>query len=228
MTPTDVDRFTAALAGCAEVLQEPMSTTRLHGYFLALQDLTVEEVERACARAMREWRSGQGRGNFPKPAELRDLLQAEDGHPGPEEAWTLVAHLKEGETVVWTDPIAWAWLVAAEVMPDRVAARLAFVEVYRREVAAARGRGGSARWWASLGWEVAGRAAPVLEAVRLGRLTEDRVRHLLPLEAHGAPSGIPALPAGRLTDGPSVEDVHALVETLAGQRVLPAGRSEFF
>ena len=73
MIQDDARWFLAALTAFAETLGEAMSATRIEGYFRALIDLPREAVERAFERAIREWRAGGGRPNFPRPAELRDF-----------------------------------------------------------------------------------------------------------------------------------------------------------
>ena len=102
--------------------------------------------------------------------------------------------------MVWTDPIAQAWGVARHVLPDRVGARMAFGEAYRRELTQARERWQPARWWASLGWEAAGRVGPVLEAVKCGRLSANQAQELLPpdhqtaiaaMSGEAAPASLP-------------------------------------
>ena len=53
----------------AETLNEPMSDMRIAGYFLALQDLTIDDAKRAILLALM-----QQRRFFPTPGELRELL----------------------------------------------------------------------------------------------------------------------------------------------------------
>ena len=153
---------------------------------------------------------------FPSIAELLEVASAvaPSGHPGPEEAWALVAGLTEDETVVWTDQIAHAWGVASQCLPDRVAARLAFVEVYRKQLAEAPPR---PRWWASLGHDPTRRAAPVQDAALAGRLSAGEARAALPPESW--PESLrPALPPGPADHADHAEDVkgliHGLVEKL--------------
>jgi len=57
---------------------------------------------------------------------------------------------------------------------------MAFIEAYKPKLNIARGQGRAPRWYASLGWDVDGRVAPLLEAVRLGRLTDEQARKLAP------------------------------------------------
>lgn len=116
-----------------------------------------------------------------RPLTLVSILERlEEGHLGPEEAWALVASLDEGGSVVWTDEIAEAYGVALGVLPDRVGARMAFLEVYRRLVAQARQEGRPATWWASLGWDVTGRVGPVVDAVARGHLPQRVAMDALP------------------------------------------------
>lgn len=114
---------------------------------------------------------------------LADILQRiPGGHPGPEEAWALVARglADEGPTLVWTDQIREAFGVALGLSDDPVAARMAFKECYTRLVAEAVERGGAPVWSASLGWDVNGRASPLIDAVAKGRLPGHHALGLLP------------------------------------------------
>lgn len=150
---------------------------------------------------------------FPSIAELLEAASAltPSGHPGPEEAWALVARLIEADTVVWTDQIAHAWGVASQCLPDRVAARLAFVEVYRKQVAEAPPR---PHWWASVGHDPSQRAAPVQDAVLAGRLSAGEARAALPPESW--PESLqPALPPGHSEHAKDLKGlVHGMVEKL--------------
>ena len=104
----------------------------------------------------------------------------EDGHLGPEEAWALVYGLDEDATVVWTQEIAEAYGLVRGMLADQVAARMAFLENYRRRLAKARLERRPPVWWASLGHDPSRRASVLEEAQRLGRLPAPVVRGLLP------------------------------------------------
>ena len=88
----------------------------------------------------------------------------------------------ESATVVWTQDMASAWGIALPLLEegDQVAARMAFVEQYRKLVQAARDRGEPARWTPSLGTDVGGRERALMDAVERGRLTAPHVAGLLP------------------------------------------------
>jgi hypothetical protein len=108
------------------------------------------------------------------------VTRLDDGRPGVEEAWAMIPKT-EGPTVVWTEEMATAYGVALPLIDeDPVAARMAFKEAYSAAVGRARDEGRPAKWTPCLGHDVNGREAPLLEAVKLGRLTAPHVQGLLP------------------------------------------------
>ena len=87
----------------------------------------------------------------------------------------------ESQTVVWTDEMACAFGLCRDVMLDnQVQARLVFRDAYTAAVARAREQGKPVSWTCTLGHDVAGRTAPLLEAEKAGRLTAQYVAGLLP------------------------------------------------
>jgi len=113
---------------------------------------------------------------------LADILQRiPGGHPGAEEAWSLVARglADEGPTLVWTEQIREAFGVALGLTDDAVAARMAFKECYTRLVSEAVARCEIPQWSASLGHDASGRAGPLIDAAERGRLAPEFVREFL-------------------------------------------------
>jgi len=107
----------------------------------------------------------------PSVAELVELLQQNDGRPGPEEAWSMCPRGEE-ETVVWTEEMAYAMSAATPLLEegDRIAARKAFMEKYAQLVKEARAQGRPVKWEVSLGMDRNARR-PVLErAVAEGKI----------------------------------------------------------
>lgn len=70
MTTTDRAAFSKAMLLLAETLNEPWSPGRTEGYWLALEDLTIEEVGAAVRAALTTCAEF-----FPKPAKLRELAR---------------------------------------------------------------------------------------------------------------------------------------------------------
>lgn len=68
MTPTDGRRFAELMMALGETFREPVSDFRAEIYFNALKNLPLAEVETAVQLAI------QGKTFFPKPAELRELV----------------------------------------------------------------------------------------------------------------------------------------------------------
>ena len=141
-------------------------------------------------------------------AAIRENLLKADGRPEPSEAWALALQSQdERDSVVWTTEIATAMATARPVLEagDKVAARMAFIQTYERLVQVARDNSEPARWELSMGWDESGRAEALSEAVRLGRIPEERAKLL----GHGghlqleAPSNDGLAIAGLITGKPT-------------------------
>ena len=63
----DEKRFKAVIATLAEAFDRKLSEQLPEIYWQALEDLTIEDLEAASARAIRELKF------FPRPADLRDF-----------------------------------------------------------------------------------------------------------------------------------------------------------
>ncbi len=121
------------------------------------------------------------RGSFlPMPADVIaqiDRAVADDGRPGPQEAWALAMRsTDEGETIVWTAEIAEAFGQALPVLNagDEVGARMSFLEVYGRLVDAARRARIAPQWDVSLGHDTARRERAIAEAAQRGLIDASR------------------------------------------------------
>ena len=110
---------------------------------------------------------------------LADVIsRLDDGRPGVEEAWALCP-VGEAQTVVWSDEMCKAFMIADQ-STDKIAARMAFKEAYTKMVTEARANHIPVKWTVSLGHEVSGRDAPLLEAYNNHRLSHEVVQNLLP------------------------------------------------
>lgn len=152
-------------------------------FFRALGELSIAQVRKAFDAHVKD----PQRGRFPPlPADLiaqAEGAKADDGRPGPEEAWAIALRGRdEVATVVWTDEMAQAWGVAQPVfaLGDEVGARMAFRESYARLVELARRDRRPASWWPSIGTDQSLRRDAIVQAVELGRLPR---RELLELPA---------------------------------------------
>lgn len=114
---------------------------------------------------------------------LADIIERiDDGRPGAEAAWSEVSGATEATTLVVTEEMQQALAAASPLMPDDlVAARMAFIESYRRLILTARAEGRAVKWRVSLGQDAAGRLPALRDAVEKRRLTPADVRALLPV-----------------------------------------------
>lgn len=187
MREPDFAPFCALLDDTAALLKRdgPLTATQRAMYFRALADHTIEAVRAALDAHIRDPQRGRF---FPVPADVVAQLQglaADDGRPGPEEAWAMaVRGTDEADTIVWTVEAAQAWAIASPVLRggDEVGARMAFKEAYARLVDEARRQRVAVSWQASLGHDPDRRQQALSAAASLGRI------------AH---SDVPALPAPR-------------------------------
>lgn len=103
---------------------------------------------------------------------IADVIQRIDfGHIGAEEAWALCPK-SEMDTVVWTKEISDAYFVALPILEngDKIAARMAFIEAYKRNVSDSKKNKIKANWYSSLGWDTQSRITVIEKAQQLGRL----------------------------------------------------------
>lgn len=112
-------------------------------------------------------------------ADILDRIPC--GHPGVEEAWSLVCRAigDEQVTVVLTEPMRAAFYAAEAVGEDEVGARMAFKEVYTRDVALARQSAAQPKWYAILGHNPAERDAKIQQAVTEGKIEPQRALTLM-------------------------------------------------
>ena len=170
--------FATMLTGVLDVFGAKATHASISVWWAALARYSLADVRAALSAHVQDMVAGKF---APKPADIIGRMQLQDGRPGPEEAWSQMPR-DEATTVVWTDEMAAAWGVALPLLAERdqVAARMAFVERYRQLVQHARDAGESAKWTVSLGTDVGGREAVLLDAVDRGRLPAQYVAGLLP------------------------------------------------
>lgn len=103
---------------------------------------------------------------------LADILdRIPNGHPGPEEAWSMISGYigDEDATVVLTSAMRAAFFAADALSDDLIAARMAFKEVYIRDLALCRNE--KPEWTVILGHDQTRRDDALRLAHKTGRLT---------------------------------------------------------
>ena len=111
------------------------------------------------------------------------ISRIDDGRPTADEAWSNALQANnERATVVWTTETEKAYWAAANLFEsgDNVGARMAFRDVYDREVSDARQQNIPVRWSVTLGHDKELREKALLMAAELNRISHDRVKALLP------------------------------------------------
>jgi hypothetical protein len=162
------------------------------------------------------------RGRFlPMPADILaqiEGLAADDGRPGPEEAWAAALRsADESNTVVWTEEMSQAWAVAWPVLQgdDQVGARMAFKESYARMVDEARRARRPAVWIESLGFDPEKRAEALRIAHVAGRLPAPELL-ALPAPAESLAQLTAAAPEG------ARDKLRALRDWIVNKRAAPS------
>jgi hypothetical protein len=193
-------QLAAAMCATAETLGQTLSANAAGLMAQDLADYTVTDIAAALQACRRELT-----GKLTLAAILQ-RVQAADGRPEPNEAWSLaLAASNEFDSVVLTDEIQLALGAARAVLDagDKIGARMAFLSAYQRFVDAARRDAKPVSWKLSPGFDPAGRLVAVEEAGRLGRLPEHVVRE------HVA----------QLTHQPITQDGRAIAALLTGNVV---------
>lgn len=166
-------RLSEVIAATFHTLGQELPDTALALMCADLEGYPTDGVMLALSRCRKELRK----------VTLADILdRIPGGHPGVEEAWSMVAKAltDEGVTVVMTDEISEAFGRALDLNDDPIAARMAFKETYTRLIAEAREARKPVKWWPSLGHDASGREGALQDAARRGRLTQAHVAGLLP------------------------------------------------
>lgn len=163
-------------------------------------------------------------------AAIIERIERNDGHPEPNEAWSIALKgLDQNETVVTTNEISRAMAVAEPVMQvgDKVGARMAFLDAYKREVEASRRSGSQAEWRVSSGWCPDSRKVAIEQAVELGRLPKQQEEKLMLEHASGKPE---FKREGKITDTEQRENFRRLKEEVSyyvnKQRRIEQGEKE--
>ncbi len=168
------NQITNALQAMGQIYGREISTAAA---MMIVQDLSPyadQEILDALSRCRRELKF------FPTVADIVSRIQANDGRPGVEEAWSLCP-ISEAQSAVWTEEARDAFFQAAlPLIDDLVAARMAFKECYDKLVAQARAQGKPAKWEVSLGHDKLGRERVLVKAVQQGRISAAQAQRLLP------------------------------------------------
>lgn len=210
MRPEEQAEFTQLLVTAMAVYDRKITAQIAEMYFAAFGRFTLAQVRDGLSRHLQDSESGKF---FPKPADVIGQIQgviADDGRPGKDEAWSIaLCSQDEGDTVLITEEILAALSVAQPLLEirDKVAARLAFVEAYEKQLVQARRAAKPVKWIVSLGDDKGRRAHALQEGVRLGRLTQDQAEpHLLRIAQETQPVAKEGLAIAGLLAGPAPKE----------------------
>jgi hypothetical protein len=167
MTLTQIVKATYAMVG------QPIDDFQLAITVDKLKDYPFEDVSAALSRCQDELR----RLTF---ADILDRLPG--GHPGPEQAWALMAQAMHDESVslIWSDEMREAYGAAHMVADDPIAARMTFKEVYTKAIAIARSQRVPITWTLSKGSDKAMLEAVIIQGVKEGKLLPEYAQRQLP------------------------------------------------
>lgn len=185
MHEQDFKEFGALLDGVCSLLTRGSytpSATNTAMFFRALERHDIGTVRAAFSAHVKD----PVRGKFaPVPADILaqidGMFAASDGRPGVEEAWAAIP-TDESATVIWSSEAEQAYGACAPLLNagDRVAARMAFKEVYARLIAAARDEGQPVKWIISLGHDIEQRKRVLAAGVEALQLSAEQAYELCP------------------------------------------------
>lgn len=168
MSNDQVARLALAIAATAEVLGQSITTEAAEMIADDLSGYQADVIAGALKSCRRELT-----GKLTLAAILQ-RIQAADGRPGKDEAWSIaLSAADESETVVMTAEILQAMTAAQPVLDlgDKVGARMAFMSAYERLVIAARAEAIPTTWSVSLGFDPKRRVTAIESAVRMQLIT---------------------------------------------------------
>ena len=229
MTNDDKKAFAELMAMLCEYYQKTVSALAMKIYWDGLQAYPLAAVEDAIRAHITDEKAGKW---MPLVADLTAQIRRTDpgdGHPGPDEAWGIVAKImsSEAETAALTEEMREGWAACSPVMDlgDEVGARMTFREVYTRAVARSRAASQSPKWSMTLGTSPELRQLGIEAAIKAGRISQERGAALLPgLAAPKAQSALPAPSGAAAGDAGSVPASGVWIDAMSDPAPLP-GRS---
>jgi hypothetical protein len=189
-------QLAAAIVATAETLGQTMSAAAAELMASDLSEYPAPDIIAALTACRRELT-----GKLTLAAILQ-RVQAADGRPDPNEAWSLaLAASDEFDSVVLTDEIQLALGAARAILDagDKVGARMSFLSAYQRLVDTARRENRPVKWSLSPGFDQQRRLIAVQEAGRLGRLPAPVVQEYVAQLTHEPVTQNGAAIAGLIT-----------------------------
>lgn len=139
------------------------------------RDLSVFQ-ENEVLKALSKCRAELNR--FPTVADI--ISQIPDGHPGIEEAWSLLPK-REDDSCVWTEEMQEVHQdIYKLIQEDIIAARMAFKEIYPKVLSRSRSEGKKVKWSVTLGNDKTGHEKALLGAIEKNRISFDEANKLKP------------------------------------------------
>jgi hypothetical protein len=179
MLETDKAEFAGLVKATLKTYRVEPDADVLRLWWGALQPYSIEQVRAGFNAFVRN----PSNKFSVTPAHIIEAIEqaSPDGRPSADEAWALYPH-DEAQSAVITDEIAESMQAAASLLDygDRIGARMAFKDAYERIVARNKAAGIPVRWFPSLGTDHAGRELVINQAVKMGRLSHDHAKSLLP------------------------------------------------
>lgn len=166
----DQAELAMAICATAETLGQTISPNAAQMMAEDLAEHTIEVIANALRSCRREL---SGRLTL---GAILQRIQAADGRPGKDEAWSIaMAASDEFDTVVLTPEIRQAMSASGPILEagDKVGARMAFLSAYERLVSSARAEGLPLKWEVSLGYDQARRVQAIESAVRSQLISQD-------------------------------------------------------
>ena len=166
----EIAELALGICATAETLGQTISATAAQ---LMAEDLAAfppQDIRKALQSCRRELT-----GKFTLGAVMQ-RIQAEDGRPGKDEAWSIAVMANdEFETVVMTDEIQLALTAARPVLEsgDKIGARMTFINAYERFVLHAREAAKPVNWHVSIGYDANRRAIAIEKAVQMQRIPHE-------------------------------------------------------
>lgn len=169
MTRDEQEKLILALTATAEVMGGEIKPNVVLVMVDDLSDYQLVDVLQALTRIRREHT-----GKLTLKIIL-DLLTPAGGWISANEAWAIaLPAADEAATVVWTQEMAKAWVIAKPILDagDKIGARMAFIPAYERFVDQSKRESRLPHYEISAGWDANMRELAVKNAVSVGLLPE--------------------------------------------------------